>query len=58
MDIPPTSKERIRYAQPSGEASGLKGLLNGNSERFEELCETRPDVAERLDRICELVDRG
>ena len=58
FEAPPTSKERIRHAQLSGVASGLKGLLNGDRERFEELRATWPELAERLDRVVELVDWG
>ncbi len=63
MDTPavpdtPTAKERLRQAQLSGATSGLKGLLNGDPERFEELRATWPELAERLDRISELVDWG
>ena len=58
MDLPPTSKERVRHAQLSGAASGLKGLLNADRERLEELRATWPELAERLDRVCDLVDWG
>ena len=51
-----TSLERIRHARMMGCASGVKGLLGNSPECFDELRATWPELAERVDRICELVD--
>lgn len=48
--------ERLRYAQLSGAASGLRGLMRNEPDRVTDIRATWPELAERLDRICELVD--
>lgn len=50
--------ERIRNAQLAGAASGLRDLTRSEPQRYNELSATWPELAERLDRICELVDWG
>jgi hypothetical protein len=57
MDTP-TEKERLRHAKMCGTASGIKGLVNADRAKLEELRTTWPEMAERIDRICELVDWG
>jgi hypothetical protein len=49
-------QERLRHARMMGAASGMKGIVQANTGRAEQLRADWPELWERVEQVTDLID--
>ncbi len=49
-------QERLRHARMMGAASGMKGIVQADTDRAEQLRAEWPELWERVEQVTDLID--